>query len=343
MSETEDPEAPATPPKRPRRVTAQDVATAADVSRSAVSRAFTPGAYLDAAKRELVLRTALQLGYRPNALAASLQGARTNLVGIIAGDIGNQYDSELVAHLVARLNEADKWPLVLGGAEAVTEQSVMSVLSYPLDALIVRGGSIDTALFSNCAKLNIPVIFSGRVVEGPFIDSVCCRNAEGTARAVDLLLARGRRRFGFIGGPAAWSSVQERLAGVERQLARAGLPLIVRCEADYRFAGGSNATRGMLAQHPLDAIICANDAMALGALSVARNEAGRSVPEDLSIIGFDDVTLAAWPDFNLTTLRNPQARTVTELLRLLDARLTDPEKPSETVLIDPILMERGTH
>lgn len=98
----------------------------------------------------------------------------------------------------------------------------------------------------------------------------------------------------------------------------------------------------MLAQAELDALLCANDAMALGALAAFRALPDLSVPEDVSIVGFDDVALAAWPDFNLTTLRNPIDQTVTEILRLLEERLAQPDKANEVVLVDPILMLRGT-
>ncbi|PLW78400.1 transcriptional regulator [Cohaesibacter celericrescens] len=329
--------------RRPRRVTASDVAKAAGVSRSAVSRAFTDGAYLDDAKRTLIKSTALQLGYQPNALAASLQGNRTNLVGIIAGDLGNHYDSEFVAQLVSGLNAANKWPLVLGGSEAVTEEAIRSVLHFPLDVLIVRGGSIQASLIDDCAKLNIPVIFSGHVVDAPNTDCVSCRNAMGTALATELLIAKGRRAFGYVGGPPSRTSQTERLTGVTSQLQKHGLELVAHRHADFTFEGGSLCAQELLAAYALDAIICANDAMALGVLSAARIIDKTAVPRDLSVIGFDDIAMACWPDFNLTTIRNPIEQTVSEILRLLEARLEDPDKAKEVSMIDPILIERGTH
>lgn len=329
--------------KRPHRITAAQVAAAAGVSRSAVSRAFTPGAYIDDDKRDLILKAALELGYRPNALAASLQGARTNLVGIVAGKRSNPYDGEWIVRLVAELNAADKWPIVLGGNGEATEQDVLSVLRYPLDALIVRGGSVGPEVIENCAKLNIPVILSGRIVAGENIDCVKCRNEEGTQIATDLLLKQGRRRFAYIGGPAGWNSAQERLTGVKTRLAADGLELLAERNSDYSFDGGAAALRDILSERSIDALICGNDAMAMGALSHARHQTTLRVPQDLSIIGFDDIAMANWPEFSLTTLRNPQEDTVREILRLLEARLNDPGKPGEVVWIEPELVPRGTH
>ncbi len=329
--------------KRPRRVTAIEVARKAGVSRAAVSRAFSETAYLDAGKRELILQTAAELGYRPNALAASLQGNRTGLVAVIAGDLARQYDSAFVGELVSQLNAAGKWPIILGGPDTLTEQSVRQVLSYPLDAMIVRGGSLNAAIFDDAAQLSIPVIFSGRVVEAPLVDSVCCRNEAGARLAVETLISKGRRKIGYIGGPSDWSSENERLAGVISALQDAGLALSAKANADYSLNGGRDAARALLSDTNVDALFCANDAMALGALSAAKAIGQHHVPNTLSIIGFDDVPLAGLPEFDLTTLRNPVKRTVAQILRLLDARLADPTRKSEVVMISPELIERGTH
>ncbi|WP_300062599.1 LacI family DNA-binding transcriptional regulator [uncultured Roseobacter sp.] len=341
MTDENDPLQPT--PRRPRRVTAQDVAQAAGVSRTAVSRAFNPDSYLDPAKRERVLKTALDIGYRPNALAASLQGTRTGLVGVIAGDLGSPYDSEVLAALVASLTRADRWPLVLGGPDAVTDQAILSVLRYPLDALIIRGGSLSPEITAICEKLNIPMIFAGRIGSNPQADSVVCDNRAGTTEAVDLLLDGGRRRFGYLGGPANWSSERERLAGVVSRLAGAGLALVAHRHADYTFEGGRRAARALLDTRALDALICGNDAMALGALCCARHDLGLAVPDDLALVGFDDIAMARWPEYRLTTIRNPIESTVAAIVRLLEMRMAHPQRPAERVMITPTLIARATH
>ncbi len=328
---------------RPRRVTAQDVAIASGVSRSAVSRAFTPGSYLDAEKRELILQTAVQIGYRPNAMAASLQGTKSNLVGVIAGDLCNPFDGEFLAALLGGLNSTGRWPLVIGGKDAVTDQSITASLSYPLDALIIRGGSVGPDVLENCEKLSIPVMFVGRRAAGPFTDSVTCDNQTAVATAVEMLIAKGRKHFGYIGGHNQWNSETERLQGVSDALSVHGLSLKAKRNADFTFEGGSIEAENLLKTHDIDALVCANDATALGALTVARQALGLSVPRDLSIIGFDDMSLARWPSFQLTTLQNPVDLMVAELLRLLEERIAKPDKPGEQVVLLPKLMLRQTH
>ncbi|WP_171180338.1 LacI family DNA-binding transcriptional regulator [Ruegeria sp. HKCCD8929] len=330
---------------KPRRITAEQVAKAAGVSRSAVSRAFTPGAYVDKAKRERILFVAQELGYRPNALAAGLQSnGRSNLVAIVTGDLVNHFDSEILARLMQGLNAMGKWPVVLGGSDDISEADVLGVLGYPLDALILRGGSVGESVATHCAKLNIPVIVSGRNMQTEGVDSVCCDNERGAEIAVQQLLGRGCRQLGYIGGLTYLSSDQERRAGFEAAMATAGMAPVAMLQSDYSFEGGYAAVKNLLSQTTeIDGLFCANDAMALGAMSAAQKEFGLKVPNDLAIIGFDDIAMAAWPSFNLSTIRNDMDRTVSHILRLLGERLDAPDKASETIRIEPQFIARGTH
>lgn len=330
-----------TQPTKKKRTTAQDIARLAGVSRSAVSRAFTEGAYIDPDKRARVLLAASELGYRPNALAAGLQGARSNLVAIFVGEMANEYDKEVSAALIAGLNSIGKWPIVIGGSGPSARDAVDQVLGYPLEAMILRSGSLDENIVLACSKLSIPVVSCGRVLTNPGVDNVCCRNEDGMALGTRLLLTRGRRRFGFIGGPAGFGSSPARRQGVVATLAEAGLGLLAEASGRFSVQSGYDAAQGMVGAG-LDALICANDAMAIGALS-ALQERGLQVPEAISVIGFDDITMAGWPAFQLTTLRNPIDTMVAAVLDLLQRRTEQPDKADETVLLEAKLVLRNSH
>ena len=329
-------------PTKRRRATAQMVADAAGVSRSAVSRAFTEGAYLDAEKRSRIMAVAEELGYQPNALAASLQGRRSHLVAIFSGNIRGAYDTDFITRLVSELNALDKWPILIDGAGERARTATLDVLRYPLDAMILRGGSMPADLTEQCAKLGIPMIISGRPVEAPGVDNVCCRHAIGTRAVTELLLEKGRRRFVHIAGPGDFFSSAERRLGVLSALEAAGLDFVAEAEGDFTVDGGYRAALGLLDNNAFDALVCANDSMAIGALAAA-GERGRHVPGDLSVVGFDDLAIAKWPSFNLTTVRNPIDAAITEILSLLERRLEDPSKPGETRYVDPHVVLRGTH
>lgn len=329
-------------PARNKRVTAADVAAKAGVSRSAVSRAFTKGAYLDDQKKETIIKAAQELGYRPNALAAGLQGTQSHLVAILAGDMRTAYDAEMVAQLVSRLNAIQKWPIILDGGDLSTGEAVRSVLGFPLDAMILRSGSMEQSIVEDCAKLNIPMISSGYIINAPGVDNVCCKNADGIALAVSHVVASGRKRIVFLGGPAKLASSKEREAGFDQAMSDAGLTPVAKLCADYTYDGGHKAIDDALAKHDIDGIICANDAMALGALSAARDTHDKRIPEDVCVTGFDDISMAEWPCFDLTTIRNPIDECVDHIVDLLESRLSDPSRDDQIRLIDPPLINRGS-
>jgi DNA-binding LacI/PurR family transcriptional regulator len=328
--------------KSKKRVTAQEVAMRAGVSRSLVSRAFTDGAYIDPEKRLLVLQAADELGYRPNALAAGLQGGRSNLVAIFAGQMPNDYDKEVLAQLVIGLNRSGHWPIVIGGSEAAARAAVSQVLRYPLEAMILRAGSLDADIVQDCGKLGVPVISSGRVLEMRGVDSICVRNQDGMEKGARLLLQRGRRRFGLIGGPADFASSAARRAGVVAALAEAGLCLVAEAVGGFTVQSGYEAGLDMLRANAIDALVCANDAMAIGAMS-ALAERGFAVPDDVAVLGFDDIAMAAWPAFNLTTLRNPVDTLVASVLDLLERRARAPDMADQVIYLEAELVLRGSH
>ena len=325
-----------------RRVTAQMVADAAGVSRSAVSRAFTEGAYLDGEKRVRIKQVALELGYQPNALAAGLQGGRSHLVAIFVGNMRSAYDTAFVSHLVGRLNGLGKWPILIDGSGAQASTAVEDVLRYPLDAMILRGGSMPEELVLQCAKIGIPMISSGRPVDIEGVDNVCCRNADGTRSMTEFLIAQGRKKFSYISAPRAYYSSTQRRNGVVQALAQAGLELMAEEDGDFTVDGGFDAGTRLLSKHKPDALICANDATAIGALTAAK-EMGWLVPDEIAIVGFDDIDMARWPSFNLTTVLNPIDKSVDAIIELLNRRLDAPEKSNEMILVDTELVLRGTH
>lgn len=328
-----------------RRVTAFDVARLAGVSRSTVSRSFTAGAPVSPEKRERILAVAERLGYRPNALAAGLNSRSSNLVAVVTGSLANHYDTVVTGQLVERLSRIGKWAVLVAGSSSDPEsREILEVLGYPLEAMVVRAGSVDAETASKCLKLNVPLVVSGRIVDIEGVDSLGCDNVAGARIAVEEMLRTGRRRIGYIGGEPALVSEQERCAGFRSALAEAGMQPVAMEWSDFTFEGGFASASRMLARPGrADALFCCNDAMAIGALNAARDVLGLTVPGDLAIIGFDDIDMASWACFNLTTVRNPIDRTVDEIMRLVVSRLAEPDRRSEMVSLTPALVRRGTH
>ncbi|MCE8020633.1 LacI family DNA-binding transcriptional regulator [Halomonas sp. MCCC 1A11036] len=323
------------------RVTAHDVAEAAGVSRSAVSRAFTEGASIAPEKRQRILSIASMLGYQPNRIARGLSGRRTGLVALVFGRVSSPYEAWLLDHLSQAIRARGKWPLLLSAfPEGELDGALAHALSYQVDGAIVAAGSVSRTLAERCAALGAPIVMVGRILDGVAVDAVCCDNALGMRQLVELLVSEGRHRIAWIGGKAEAFSNVERQAGLLEALSGWGLEPWARRVADYSVEGGMLQALALLtADERPDAILCGNDAMALGAISAARR-LGLGVPEEIAIAGFDDIPAAAWEPYLLTTVCNPVAETAAQALRLLEQRIDDGARPHEVVRLTPRLVRR---
>jgi DNA-binding LacI/PurR family transcriptional regulator len=327
-----------------RRVTAQEVAQLAGVSQSAVSRCFTDGASVSPQMRERVLAAAERLSYRPNAIARSLTTARTDLVGVIMGDLDGPFQPYLFEHLTRGLATLGKQPLLIRGDPADgLGGAAMAALDYQVDAAVVTAGSVSPDTIRAVQELGVPLLLYGRAVEEDGVDSICCDNPLGARLVADALVRAGHRRIAYLGGRPTAFSERERGAAFRARLAEHGLEPVALGLGDYTYDSGYRAALRLLSADPRpDALFCGNDAMAFGALDAARTALKLRVPEDVSIIGFDDVPMAAWPSFDLATVRNPVEAIVTKLLGLLERRLANPEAPPEVHRAAPALVKRGS-
>ncbi|UYF99485.1 LacI family DNA-binding transcriptional regulator [Halomonas sp. GD1P12] len=325
-----------------RRVTADDVAAAAGVSRAMVSRAFTPGASVSVKKREHVLGVAAALGYRPNLIARGLTGQRTGLVAVVVGSVSKPYEAWLLEHLLAALTERGYQPLLLPAGGNNMSEMIHHALSYQVEGAIVAAGSVSPDIATLCRRSGAPLVLIGRVLDNCQADAVCCDNQAGMAALVNRLLSQGRRRLAWLGGRADAFSHQERLSGAERALASAGHSFVAHAQGDFSLESGVLAATELLrSKTAIDAIVCANDAMALGALEAARR-LGIEVPRALAVTGFDDVPSAAFGLCPLTTVTNPVKTTASEALRLLERRMATPAAAVNVVRVAGSLVVRDS-
>ena len=328
-----------------KRATAEDVARVAGVSRSAVSRSYTEGSYVSLEKKKRIREAAEMLGYRPNALAAGFNSNRSNLVAIVTGNLKNHYDSDLIGKLVEQLVGLEKLPVVIGGtSESMGDNEILEILDYPLESLVIRAGSVKVETVTKCLQLQVPVILSGRILDVGNVDSLCCDNAAGAEMAIEAFVKSGRKKIGYVGGNPDLFSEQERYAGFIAAMRSRGLEPAAIEQSDFSFEGGfASGLKILQAPERPDALFCGNDAMALGIMNAAMEKLGIRIPEEIAIIGFDDIEMARWPCFNLSTIRNPVDLTVEKIVALLKSRFANPARKGETVKITPKFIPRGTH
>lgn len=310
-----------------RRATIDDVAALAGVSRSAVSRTFTAGASVAPQTRERVQAAAVSLGYKPNALARGLTKQTSQLVAFVSGYQDNFYDARYHELVLSGL-QADGFRVlhVHIGSGRDMGRALLEALDFPVAVAVVAGGSIDEAAIAECIRLSTPVVLCTGELALDAVDCINSDNAAGMFAAVDHLVASGRRRIAHIAGTRGMFATRERLAAFRRGMQAHGLAPHAIEHADFTHEGGLRVAQAMLdaAERP-DAILCANDAMALGALTAARELSGLRVPEDVAVIGFDDIPLAAWPAFQLSTVRNPLEEKAREICARVRLRTQEPQ------------------
>ncbi len=293
-------------PSRP--ATIREVAALAGVSTATVSRALRGGAGVEPATRQRVEEAARELRYRPSGVARSLKLRSTRTLGLIVTDIENPYFPQII-RAVEDAARARGYSVVLADGRRDPEREIQSLellAAREVDGLLIASSALTARHRSWIDERPCPVVVMNGTSAVEDVPSVASDNRAGGRLACEHLLALGHRRLAFLATPASSNlSVDERLEGVREALVSAALDprdlLVV--DGDGGVEGGERAARSALTARPaLTALICYNDLTAVGALRGARALA-RSVPTDLSVVGFDDIELAPYVDPPLTTVR----------------------------------------
>ncbi|WP_433530057.1 LacI family DNA-binding transcriptional regulator [Micromonospora sp. CA-263727] len=321
------------------RPTLEAVARRAGVSRATVSRVVNGSTTVAEPIREAVRQAVAELGYVPNLAARTLVTQRTDSIALVMPEEATRVFSDdqvfpgIIRGAAQELEAADKQlVLMLAGSPAGHERVERYTTGRHVDGVLFASLHGADPLPAKLAALGIPVVCSGRPLDGADVPYIDVDQVGGVTRAVRHLIESGRRRIATIAGPQDMVAGIERLAGYRDTVAAAGLPEMVAV-GDFTRESGAAAMRQLLAAHPdLDAVFAASDLMAHAALRTLR-EAGRRVPEDVAMIGFDDIETAAYTDPPLTTVRQPILELGRQGTRLL-LRLAAGE-PVEPALILP--------
>jgi DNA-binding LacI/PurR family transcriptional regulator len=333
-----------TPKGGKRPVNASDVAELAGVSQSAVSRTFTPGASVAPATREKVRKAASKLGYRPNVLARSLITRRSRIIAVVMAYLNNQFYPDVLEALSGKLQALDYQVLLFTSADgSLSEPMFEQVMSYQVDAVVLASATLSSALARECRRAGVPVVLFNRTTDDRDVSSITGSNIVGGRVIAAFLAAGGHKRPAYLAGIEASSTNRDREEGFRTGLAAAGLAEPLRAVGNYTLAGAAAATRHLLSSRkPPDAIFCANDHMAIACLDVARREFGLRVPEDLSIVGFDDTAPAQWLSYQLTTFSQPLHPMVDATVAVLRELIEQPQQKAKRTVIGGELIVRGS-
>ncbi|WP_256367068.1 MULTISPECIES: LacI family DNA-binding transcriptional regulator [unclassified Acidisoma] len=322
--------------------TSIDVAKAAGVSQSSVSR-YLNGKNVSEEAFEAISRAIKRLGYRPNNSARSLVTNRTNLIAVVLGDMLNGYYGEIFTTIHKALTERGQRPLIIDGRVSDKESPGQLLSEVHVDGVIVATSLIPPDQEKRILARHLPTVVINRT-EMRGIDMVGTQNRHGGTLAAEHLIELGHRHISMITGPAGAEAIRERSAGFVSALSASGLSLAAEevevAGFDYDRAYQA-AKRLMQRRSPPTAIFCHNDQIAIAALNAAMAN-GIRVPEDLSIMGFDDVRMAGWDRIALTTIRQPLREIAITAVELLLARLEDAGRPPRTVILPCELIRRAS-
>ncbi|SDU32867.1 LacI family DNA-binding transcriptional regulator [Stappia sp. ES.058] len=324
------------------QVSAKDVAELAGVSRTAVSRAFTPGASVSAETKAKVYAAAEKLGYQVNNLARGLLTSRTGLVALIAAEIQSPYRASLLAALSSRLQETGKVGMLINTdrSDESVARALQKAISYRTEAAIILSGMPDASLAEICLRNGMRLVFINREEERPGALRIHLDDAVAGRQAFVSLAAAGCKRPAFASSMAGTPSLVARGVGFRAMAAEAGVQ-IVECASgmtSYRTGLDVGTQLLTMADRP-DGIFCATDLIACGVVDAARQRFKLRVPEDVSVIGFDDIEQAAWESYSLTTFRQP-------IDEIADAAVTylseAPNDEPQTVTLSSRMVWRGS-
>ena len=310
------------------KVTSHEVAALAGVSRSAVSRTFTPGASVSVKTREKVENAARKLGYRPNALARSLIVRSTRMIGLVMAEWQNPFYTRMLRQFSERF-QAEGYQLLLltSASDAGVDDAVRRLLQYQVDGLLIVSAKPSEAMAEECERAGTPVVLINR--HSPVIraSSVTCDNAQIGRDIFAMLQSAGYRRVALVlGDPGVLTGIERNAAINEAAAAGKDIRVVAEISGCLGYEAGRQAVIDMwkAAERP-DAIVCSSDPTALGILDGARLDLKLAVPEELAVVGLGDIPQSSWGAYRLTTVHLPVDEMINLAVEDLLAHLEDPQ------------------
>ncbi len=325
-------------------VTIKEVALRAQVSRSAVSRTYTEGASVSAKTRKKVEKAADELGYSPNFLARSLTTRRTKLIGLVSNNFDNPFFLQVFDLFTRGLQEVGLRPLLVNlTSETDPAQSVQMLKQYSVDGVIVATSELPTKFSKAFREAGMPVVHSfGQVSGTPDVHTVSIDDYQCGRMAANYLIKKGYTNIGFLGGPKNVSVAYDRFEGFKEELKKHAKITFSHSFAEtHSFAAGRKEMLRLLKSPHAEAYFCGDDVISIGAIS-AIESSGLSVPEDIGIIGLNDMEMARWDNINLTTIHQPVQQIIKSTIELIESILEEPDRYPETRLFSCKIIERGT-
>jgi DNA-binding LacI/PurR family transcriptional regulator len=327
------------------RVSSFEVAKLAGVSQSAVSRVFTPGASASSKTMLKVRAAAIELGYRPNILARSLITGKSRIIGLVVAYLDNYFYPVALEKISNALQALGYHVLIFMASNdsESTDHVIDGLLDYQVDGIIAASVSISSDLTARCEAAGVPVVLFNRAQESKEHSAVTSDNFEGGKTVSKFLLAAGHKKIAYIGGWEGASTHRDREAGFREGLKEENQQLAAHALGDFTVERAKEVAREMFNKpnYP-DAVFVVQDSMAFAVMDVLRNELNLKIPDDVSVIGYDDVPPAALAAYDLTTMRQRSNIMVEETVSLMLDKITNPSLEPRHIKVESPLIIRSS-
>lgn len=325
--------------------TSKDVARAAGVSQSTVSRVFSDKKNLVKPEvQEQIMEVAKKIGYRPNLVARGMISGKTNIVALVIGENIGPYYSSLINMFISKIQQLGKQCLVFRVTRQSKIDSIISkVIQFHVEAVIITASAMTENMVKACNENDIPIILYNRYIAGLSVHMVYADPISGGALVAEYLCSQGHKRLGYIQFVKETSEEVEKKIGFHSRIREYGVFTVQEDKAEYSYEDGYKAGIRMLkpGNRPT-AIFCTSDIVALGVMDAARYEYGMGIPGDLSVIGYDDISMSSWKTYGLTTVRQPTELLVDKVMAMLESLLQDKAREIMVEIMKPELIIRGS-
>lgn len=328
-----------------KRSTSVDVAKLARVSQSTVSRVFSGVSTVSPEIRQRVLEASNQLGYRPNALARSLISKRTSLIALLVMRNESPFYHHMIDYVIDEAQRRKYNVIIVRQRDNESGADLIShALEYRVDGVIVTAIEDSKIAREVCVESDTPIVLLNRYIAGVDADVVCCDNYAAGVMIANYLNKKGHRKIACLIGDERALITRDRILGIKDQCEALALNLVDIKYGAFTYNSGREMCLEMMETLDTmpDAIFCGADVIAFGVIDTLRNNFGLRVPEDISVVGFNDIKEARWKAYDLTTVRQPFQDLASSSLDLLIRRIKTPDAPAMKIQHNCSIVERGT-
>ncbi|MEZ8042719.1 LacI family DNA-binding transcriptional regulator [Vibrio sp. 10N.237.312.C02] len=325
-------------------VTSKDVAKLAGVSQSTVSRVFVPGSSVSEKTKQKVFDAAKSLNYRPNAFARSLTTNESKLIGLVFPDADYPIHMKTLQLISTELQKQGySAVLIPWQVDGNDNHSIPNIFQYRVDGVIAASATFNKSLYEECEEFDIPIVQFARVVEGTKSSHVVSDNYAAGQVAAQHFHSVGTKSAVYLTGNVPTYTNGEREAGFCSEFEDLTGKQARVIEADYDYLDSLDTIRALFSEptHP-QAIFCATDNLAMAVMDVARLEFNLHIPEDLQVVGFDDIPQTQWLNYQLTTFKQDFRRLARESVKIVVSQIQEQDTSLVKLMVPVKFIERNT-